>query len=154
MEYFNISNCQGVSERCECYWGHRFLIKKDHVGRESCQSDLQTSSTLPLFSFTLTILLSQTEITFVDNECVCSDKNSLCYDLIVSGGKVASLIFKLVKVILSQGKDQYYLRVINIELTLLLPGFLTNDYCRGGVFRTPKHFSANFDLFLDLWNSS
>ena len=37
-------------------------------------------------------------------------------------------------------------------LTLLLTGFLTNDYSRGGVFRTPKLFSANFDLFLDSWN--
>ena len=34
-----------------------------------------------------------------------SDKNSLCYDLIVLGVKVASLIFKLVKVILSQRDD-------------------------------------------------
>ena len=39
-----------------------------------------------------------------------------------------------------------------INLTLLLPGYLTNDYSRGGVFRTPKLFSANLDHFLDSWN--
>ena len=39
------------------------------------------------------------------------------------------------------------------NLTLLVPGFLTNDYCRGGVFRTPKLFLANLDLFMDFLNN-
>ena len=41
---------------------------------------------------------------------------------------------------------------IRIYLTLLLPGLPTNDYSQGGVFRTPKLFTAYLDLFLDLWN--